>query len=248
MGCWCISGRSTPRPEASTAVEGSGKNSCAKGCGLAKHRVKKFMALHGIRAGAKRKYMATTDAKYSSPVAPNLLGREFKVDAPFRVWTSDITCIDTGKGWLYLAAVIDFFSRQIAGRSMRMGMKKKLVVDALRIAWFRRHPKPGVIFHSDRGSQYCSAELQAALGSYGMRSLMSRKGDCWDNASTESLWGSLKVARLHGVRFATCRAVMDKVIDWISFYNHRRLHSALDNVNPMRFQGRWLADQEKQAA
>jgi len=181
-------------------------------------------------------------------VAPNLLGRQFAVSVPNRVWTSDITYIATDEGWLYLAAVIDLFSRQIVGWSMQPRMKKELVIDALRMAWFRRHPKPGLIFHSDRGSQYCSAEFQAALAAYGMRSSMSRKGDCWDNAPTESLWGSLKVARLHGVCFATRRAAIDEVIDWMSFYNHRRLHSTLDYVSPMQFEQRWLADQEKQAA
>ena len=224
------------------------KELLAKGIRVGKERVRKLMALHGIKAKVKRKYKATTDSKHNLPVAPNLVGRQFTTSAPNRVWTSDITYIDTGEGWLYLAAVIDLFSRQIVGWSMQPRMKKELVIDALRMAWFRRHPKPGLIFHSDRGSQYCSAEFQAALGAYGMRSSMSRKGDCWDNAPTESLWGSLKVARLHGVRFATRRAAMDEVIDWMSFYNHRRLHSTLDYVSPMQFEQHWLANQEKQAA
>ncbi len=204
------------------------KELLAKGIRVGKERVRKLMALHGIKAKAKKKYKATTDSKHNLPVAPNLLGRQFAVSVPNRVWTSDITYIATDEGWLYLAAVIALFSRQIVGWSMQPRMKKELVIDALRMAWFRRHPKPGLIFHSDRGSQYCSAEFQAALATYGMRCSMSRKGDCWDNAPTESLWGSLKVARLHGVRFATRRAAMDEVIDWMSFYNHRRLHSTLD--------------------
>jgi putative transposase len=226
----------------------SWKELLAKGVRVGKERVRKLMALHGIKARAKRKYKATTDSKHNLPVAPNLLGRQFTVDAPNRVWTSDITYIDTGEGWLYLAAVMDLFSRQIVGWSMQPRMKKELVIDALRMAWFRRQPKSGLILHSDRGSQYCSDEFQVALAAYGMRCSMSRKGDCWDNAPTESLWGSLKVARLHGVRFATRRAAMDEVVDWMSFYNHRRLHSTLDYVSPMQFEQRWLADQEKQAA
>ncbi len=144
--------------------------------------------------------------------------------------------------------MIDLFSRQIVGWSMQPRMKKELVIDALRMAWFRRHPAPGLIFHSDRGSQYCSDEFQAALAAYGMRCSMSRKGDCWDNAPSESLWGSLKVARLHGRRFATRRAAIDEVIDWMGFYNHRRLHSTLDYISPMQFEQRWRADQEQQAA
>ena len=171
------------------------KELLARGIRVGKERVRKLMALHGIKAKAKRKYKATTDSNHKLPVAANLLARQFTVDVPNRVWTSDITYIDTGEGWLYLAAVIDLFSRQIVGWSMQPRMKKDLVIDALRMAWFRRHPKPGLIFHSDRGSQYCSAEFQAALGAYGMLSSMSRKGDCRDNVSTESLWGSLKADR-----------------------------------------------------
>ena len=108
--------------------------------------------------------------------------------------------------------------------------------DALRMAWFARRPKPGLIFHSDRGSQYCSHEFQTLLKQQGMRSSMSRKGNCWDNTVTESLWGSLKVARLHGRRFASRRQAMDEVIDWLGFYNHRRLHSRLGYVSPMQYE------------
>jgi transposase InsO family protein len=224
------------------------KELLVRGLRVGKERVRKLMALHDIKARGKKKYKVTTDSKHNLPVAPNLLGRQFATSAPNRVWTSDITYIATAEGWLYLAAVIDLFSRQIVGWSMQPSMKKELVIDALRMAWFRRHPAPGLIFHSDRGSQYCSADFQAALSAYGMRCSMSRKGDCWDNAPTESLWGSLKVGRLHGMRFATRRAAMDEVIDWMSFYNHRRLHSTLAYVSPMQFEQHWLADQEKRAA
>jgi transposase InsO family protein len=116
------------------------------------------------------------------------------------------------------------------------------------MAWFRRRPAPGLILHSDRGSQYCSREFQAALSGYGMRSSMSRKGDCWDNAPTESLWGRLKVGRLAGQKFATRREAMDEVVSWVTFYNHRRLHSSLGYVSPMQFEQRWHAAQRKDAA
>ena len=223
------------------------KELLARGIRVGKERVRKLMALHGIKARTKRKFKATTDSNHSLPVAPNLLGRQFAVSVPNRVWTSDITYIATDEGWLYLAAVMDLFSRQIVGWSMQPRMKKELVIDALRMAWFRRHPDKGLIFHSDRGSQYCSAEFQAILKAYGMQSSMSRKGDCWDNAPTESLWGSLKVARLHGRRFQTRRAAMDEVIDWMSFYNHRRLHSTLAYVSPMQYEQNWLAEQQRAA-
>ncbi len=220
----------------------------AGGVRVGKDRIRKLMRLHGIKARGKRKYVLTTDSKHSLPIAPNLLDRHFKPEQPNAVWTGDITYIPTDEGWLYLAAVIDLHSRQVVGWSMAPHMQTRLVADALRMAWFRRRPEPGLIFHSDRGSQYCSHEFQAVLTGYGMRSSMSRKGNCWDNAPTESLWGSLKVGRLHGMRFATRRQAMDEVIDWLTFYNHRRLHSTLGYISPMQFENNWLAAQLKKAA
>ena len=116
------------------------------------------------------------------------------------------------------------------------------------MAWFRRQPAAGVIFHSVRGSQYCSADFQKALTECGMRSSMSRKGNCWDNAPTESLWGSLKVGRLYGRRFETRRAAMDEIVDWLGFYNHRRIHSSLGYVSPMQFEQAWHAAHQRHAA
>jgi transposase InsO family protein len=224
------------------------KELLARGVRVGKDRVQRLMKMHNIRARGKRKFVVTTDSKHSLPVAENLLARDFTPEAPDRVWSSDITYIATDEGWLYLAAVIDLFSRQVVGWSMQPHMQTSLVTDALRMAWFRRHPEPGLIFHSDRGSQYCSHDFQAALKGYGMRSSMSRKGNCWDNAPTESLWGSLKVGRLYGKRFATHREAMDEVIDWLTFYNHRRLHSTLGYISPMKFEANWRAGQVKKAA
>ena len=126
--------------------------------------------------------MVTTGSRHNLAIAPNLLDRQFQADQPNAVWTSDITYISTDEGWLYLAAVIDLYSRQVVGWSMQPHMQTSLVSDALRMAWFRRHPDTGLIFHSDRGSQYCSHAFQAALTEYGMQSSMSRRGNCWDNA------------------------------------------------------------------
>src|SRR5512137_78424 len=128
------------------------------------------MKLHGIKARGKRKFKATTDSNHGLPVAENLLNREFTPAAPDRVWTSDITYVATDEGWLYLAVVIDLFSRQVVGWSMQSRMRREWVIDALRMAWFRRRPEAGLIFHSDRGSQYCSADFQRALTAYGMLS------------------------------------------------------------------------------
>lgn len=226
------------------------KELLARGIRVGKDRVQKLMQQHGIKARGKRKFIATTDSNHGLPVAENLLNREFQPTTPNAVWTSDITYIATDEGWLYLAAVIDLFSRQIVGWSVQPHMRRELVMDALRMAWFRRQPgkEARVIFHSDRGSQYCSGDFQDLLKSYGMRSSMSRKGNCWDNAPTESLWGSLKVGRLYGRRFETARAAKDEIIDWMAFYNHRRLHSTLGYVSPMQFERAWLAAQEKRAA
>ena len=217
----------------------------ARGLRIGKERVRRLMQRHGIQARGKRKFVVTTDSKHDLPIATNLLARNFTPEAPNQVWTSDITYIATDEGWLYLTAVIDLFSRQVVGWSMREHMQASVVTDALRMAWFRRRPEPGLVFHSDRGSQYCSHEFQTALKGYAMKSSMSRRGNCWDNAPTESLWGRLKVGRLYGRKFATLREAMDEVIDWLTFYNHRRLHSTLGYVSPMTFEQSWIAAQQQ---
>ena len=176
--------------------------------------------------------------------------RNFNPAAPNQVWTGDITYIATDEGWLYLAAVLDLHSRQVVGFSMQSHMRANIVIDALRMAWFRRKPSKdsGLIFHSDRGSQYCSYVYQAELAGFGIKSSMSKKGDCWDNAPTESLWGSLKVGRLYGKRFATRREAMDEIVDWLTFYHHSRLHSSLGYISPVQFEKRWLTEQRKKSA
>lgn len=226
------------------------KELLARGIRVGKDRVQTTMQRHGIKAKGKRKrkYVVTTDSKHKLPIAPNLLNRDFTAQAPNQVWTSDITYIETGEGWLYLTVVIDLFSRQVVGWSMQDHMRTSLVADALRMAWFRRRPEPGLIFHSDRGSQYCAHEFVDVLKSYGMKSSMSRKGDCWDNAPTESFWGRLKVGRLDGQCFETRRQAKDEVISWLTFYNSGRLHSTLNYVSPMTFEAKWYAAAMKKAA
>ena len=224
------------------------KELLARGIRVGKDRVRKLMQQHGIKARTKRKFVVTTDSKHSLPVAPDLVQRRFNPEAPNRLWSGDITYIATDEGWLYLAAVIDLFSRQVVGWSMQAHMQTSLVKDALTMAWFRRRPEAGLIFHSDRGSQYCSHEFQDALSGWEMRSSMSRKGNCWDNAPTESFWGRLKTASLYGRKFATRREAMEAVLDWMAFYNHRRLHSTLGYLSPMQYEQRWYEAQRKKAA
>ena len=217
----------------------------ARGFNVGKERVQRSMQRHGIRAKAKRRFRITTDSNHDFPIAANLLDRKFDVDEPDKVWAGDITYIDTDEGWMYLAVVIDLFSRQVVGWSMRNDMSREIAIDALRMAWFKRHPRPdrGLIFHSDRGSQYASRDFRDALTEYGMTASMSRRGNCWDNACSETLFGSLKVERLHGQRFATRRAARDETIDWMLWYNRTRLHSTLAYVSPMQFEENWLAAQ-----
>lgn len=215
---------------------------------VGKERVRTMMRDHAIRARSKRKYKATTDSNHGLPVSGNLLNRAFQPEQPDRVWTSDITYIATQEGWLYLAVVIDLFSRQVVGWAMGERMTRQLVIDALTMAWFRRRPGEGMIFHSDQGSQYASSDFQALLRRYGMRGSMSRKGNCWDNAVTETLFGSLKVERLHGMRFETRRQAKDEVIDWLGFYNRKRMHSTLGYLSPMAFEETWRRQRNARAA
>jgi transposase InsO family protein len=154
----------------------------ARGIPVGKQRVQKLMQLHGIRAKGKRRFKVTTDSNHKLPISPNLLNREFTVAEPDKVWVGDITYIATDEGWLFLAVVIDLFSRQVVGWSLRDDMTSNIVIDALRMAWFKRHPgkHAGVLFHSDRGSQYASGVFKDMLKEYGILSSMSRRGNCWD--------------------------------------------------------------------
>lgn len=215
-------------------------------------RVERLMREHGIRARHKRRYKATTDSKHSMPVADNLLARQFAPAAPNRVWTGDITYIATDEGWLYLAVVLDLFNREIIGWSIKPRMTADIVTDALAMAWFRRKPDGGVIFHSDRGSQYASRAMRDRLAEYNMTASMSRKGNCWDNAPTESFFNSLKNERVHGTRYATRADAEADLFHYIeAFYNRRRRHSTLGYCSPTQFLTDWLSkhgDQQPRAA
>ncbi len=213
----------------------------AEGVRVGKLRVQQLMQQHGIRARGKRRFRVTTDSRHGLPIAPNLLNRNFTVAAPNRVWAGDMTYIHTEEGWLFLAVVVDLFSRRIVGWSLRRDMRSELVVDALRMAWLQRSPdrRTELIFHSDRGSQYASSDFNQVLKECSIQPSMSRKGDCWDNACSETLFASLKVERLHGQRFQTIRQAKDETLDWLLWYNRTRLHSTLKYVSPMQFEQQW---------
>ena len=207
-------------------------------CG--RRRAGTLMKMAGVIARQPRKFKATTDSKHNLPVAPNLLQRDFAASKPNEAWASDITYIWTTEGWIYLAVILDLFSRQVVGWSMSNRMTKKLVMNALRMAFWRRKPEAGTIFHSDRGSQYCSKAFQTLLKCYGMKSSMSRKGDCWDNAVAESFFGSLKTERVFFTNYKTRKEARLDIVDYIEmFYNCKRLHSYLGYVSPRRFEEMW---------
>ena len=221
----------------------------SRGYRVGKARVERLMRAHGIRARHKRRWKATTDSRHALPVTQNLIAREFSPAAPNQCWGADITYIGTDEGWLYLAVVMDFFNREIVGWSLKERLTADLVTDALTMGWFRRRPAPGLIHHSDRGVQYASEAFQAKLAEYGMRCSMSGKGNCWDNAPTESFFNSLKNERVHGSRYRTRADAKADVFEYIEiFYNRVRRHSTLGQTSPEQFLNAWLANQQKQAA
>ena len=218
-----------------------------RGFPASKARIERLMRENGIRARHKRRYKATTDSKHKLPLAPNRLDRNFTPSAPNQVWTADLTYIWTDEGWLYLAVVLDLFNREVVGWSLKPRMTADIAIDALTMAWFRRKPVPGLIHHSDRGSQYASHAFQARLKAYGMVCSMSRKGNCWDNAPTESFFNSYKNERVHGTSYETRADAVADAFDYIEpFYNRRRRHSTLGYVSPQDFLANWIKRQHEQ--
>lgn len=206
----------------------------AEGRRIGVNRVARLMRQHGIRGRHKRRVPRTTDSKHSLPVAPNLLGRRFTAPTPNRIWLADITYIPTGEGWLYLAVVLDTFSRRVVGWAMSETMPQELTTAALQMAITNRRPGPGLIHHSDRGSQYAARAYRRLLDEHSMLCSMSRKGDCWDNAPMESFFGSMKTELEDGNIFETRQAAKNAIFSFIEgFYNRQRLHSAIGYCSPI---------------
>ncbi len=209
----------------------------ARGRTCGRHRIARLQRQHGLGARRKRRRKRLTDSNHRFPCAENLLARQFRVEAPNQVWVSDVTCVWTREGWLYLAIILDLSSRKVVGWGMGPENDTALVLRALLMAVLRRHPPAGLIFHSDRGSTYAAHAFQAALRRLGFAPSMSRKGDCWDNAVAESFFASLKTEWLDEDGYETRGRAMREVFAYIEmFYNPCRRHSHLGYVSPTAFE------------
>lgn len=210
----------------------------ALGFEISLNRVARLMAQLGLRARPKRKFKATTDSEHPFPIADNVLNREFKTTEPDRVWVADMTYIWTGEGWLYLAVIIDLFSRRVVGWSMADHMRTELVLTALEAALGQREASPqGLMFHSDRGSQYASTDYQIALQNAGIQGSMSRRANCWDNAVAESFFGTIKTEFIHTQNFSNRVEAKTAIAEWIEvFYNRQRIHSTIGFLSPVQFE------------
>lgn len=210
----------------------------AEAVAVSENTVAKVMRAEGLRARVKRRFVPrTTDSTHGRPVAPNVLGRQFQADRPNAKWAGDITYVPTEEGWLYLAGVMDLYSRRIVGWSMADHMETDLVADALGMALSHRQPKAGLVHHSDQGVQYASDRYQGLLAKREIQVSMSEKGDCWDNAAMESFWATLKTELIYQERYATRAQARQSIFEYIEvFYNRQRLHSSLGYVSPERFE------------
>ena len=213
----------------------------SKGYAIGRCAARTLMRQAGIECKQRRRHRITTDSQHQRPVAENVLNRAFDVQKPNRVWVSDITYLWTMEGWLYIAAVLDLFSRRVVGWAVAHHMRETLVLDALSMALSRRRDTRDLLHHSDQGKQCASERYQTLLKACGITLSMSRKGNCWDNSVMERFWGSLKSERTDNQTYLTRTQAKADVIDYIEmFYNSRRLHSYLGYVSPMKFEQQFL--------
>ena len=201
---------------------------------VSRGRIERLMRRHGIRAVTHRRFrVVTTSSKHCLPIADNLLAQGFLATRPNQIWLADISYIPTDEGWLYLAVVLDLFSRKVVGWAMRDHLRQELAIAALTMAIQRQRPARGLIHHSDRGSQYAGGDYRALLDAKGMIPSMSRKGNCWDNAPMESWFHTLKTELVHHTFYATREAAKRDLFAYIEgYYNRQRLHSALGYLTP----------------
>lgn len=196
------------------------------------------MKQNNLFCKTKRKFKVTTDSNHQLSIAPNVLQRNFVATQPNQKYVGDITYIWTAQGWMYLAVVIDLYSRKIVGWSMDKNMKAPLVNDALLMALWTRKPKKGLIWHTDQGSQYASDSHREIIDDHGIVQSMSRRGNCWDNAVAESFFHTLKTELTHHYNFKTREEAKNKIFEYIEiYYNRKRMHSANDYMSPVEFEG-----------
>lgn len=208
-----------------------------KGIRASKNRIRRLMQENGLFSVLKSKFKATTNSNHKYPVAPNLLKKDFSAERKNQKWVGDITYVATGEGWLYLAAVEDLYHRKIVGWALDSRMTKQLTLNAINQALIHERPESGLIFHSDRGSQYAAYDYQDKLRAHGIRQSMSAKGDCYDNACMESFFATLKKDLVHRRRFKTREEAKIAIINYIeTWYNSRRSHSSLDYMSPMEYE------------
>jgi transposase InsO family protein len=208
-----------------------------RGHRTSRKRVARLMRQHGLAGRRRRRFRATTDSRHTLPVAPNVLDRQFAQPAPDRAWVTDITYIATGEGWLYLAVILDLCSRLVVGWAVSERIGRELTLEALDMALVRRRPLPGLVHHSDRGSQYASGDYQALLAAEEIVCSMSRRGNCWDNAVAESFFATLKVELVHDASWVTRQVARAELFEYIEvFYNGQRRHSSLGYLSPRAFE------------
>jgi putative transposase len=210
-------------------------------------RIRRIRKKLGIRCKQKKRFKATTNSRHTRPVAENLLNQQFETTAPNRVWVSDITYIPTEEGWLYLAGHKDLFTGEVVGYAMGSKMTRSLIAKSLIRAVTAKRPRPGLIHHSDRGSQYCSQEYTKILDQFGIQASMSRKGNCYDNAPMESFWGILKTELIHHRRYKTRQEAIREITEHIEvFYNRQRRQKRLGYLSPAAYE-RLYYDKKKAA-
>lgn len=212
-------------------------------------RVGRLMRQHGLQSRKRRRFrVVTTDSKHGHAVAPNVLAREFAATAPNQKWLADLTYVPTAEGWLYLALILDLYSRKFVGWAMSDAMPQELTLAALQMALGWRDPPAGLVHHSDRGSQYAAGDYRKVLAARGITVSMSRRGNCWDNAPMESANGTVKVECVHGMHFKTRAEAAQALVEYFGYYNTERIHSSLGYLTPSEFERRWRAENERRGA